>query len=510
MKIILVPLDERPVNVRYPQMIAAIGGHDLILPPRDLLSRYRQSAPADQLAAWLTAQAGEADALIVSCEQLGYGGLIASRISDEALATITARLNVLRDLRAVHPRLTIYGFGVITRISRHDSAAEEPDYWALYGAKLFRVSQLMDRAWRGEPLGNALFDLKAEIPEAIMQDFVIRRGRNHAVNREMLKLLKQGVFDRLVIASDDTSEFGLASREKRGLAREAERFEVGDRLLMYPGADEVGSVLLTRLMNEAAKVTPTFRPVYMVAGGEAITAPFEDGAVSVTVERQIAAAGGQITESETPDVWLFVHPPTAPDAEWVNDYPDMTRFSAEYLPELETCIAQMAALLARGERVALADVAYANGASHTLMTLLKGRIDLAALTAFGAWNTAGNTLGVVIAQACAALGGDREANRRFLAHRLIEDWGYQTVVRHEARRWLTETSGCGEPTPATLEALRGQIAARLGAFAADLKLGYVPGAVRLPWGRTFEVDFDLEPATSVSPTAQTGDNSPGT
>jgi hypothetical protein len=141
--------------------------------------------------------------------------------------------------------------------------------------------------------------------------------------------------------------------------------------------------------------------------------------------------------------------------------------------------------------VALADVAYANGASHTLMQKLQGRVDLMKLTAFGAWNTAGNTLGVVIAQACAAVDGDGDANRRFMAHHLIEDWGYQTVVRHQTQRWLNETIGRNDPTPEHVESTRIYIAAHLAEFVDKVRIGYRLGEVRLPWARTFEVDFEL-------------------
>ena len=45
MRIGLIPLDERPANTRYPAMIAAIAGVDLVLPPTDLLSSFRTPAP---------------------------------------------------------------------------------------------------------------------------------------------------------------------------------------------------------------------------------------------------------------------------------------------------------------------------------------------------------------------------------------------------------------------------------------------------------------------------------
>ena len=48
-------------------------------------------------------------------------------------------------------------------------------------------------------------------------DFLSRRLRNHAVTSAVLHLLAHGVFDLLVLSSDDTSPFGLPSREKRWL-----------------------------------------------------------------------------------------------------------------------------------------------------------------------------------------------------------------------------------------------------------------------------------------------------
>jgi hypothetical protein len=317
----------------------------------------------------------------------------------------------------------------------------------------------------------------------------MRRHRNHMVNRAALQLLADGVFDTLVLSSDDTSPYGLPAREKRLLARRAELLELGDRLLMYPGADEVGSALVARLLNRAAGRTPSFQPVYLFPGGGDRIAPFEDGPVAATIERQIQAAGGRLVADGPADVTLFVHPPLAPDVEWAGDYPD-DAYPPEHRADLQAGVAQIAAALAQGVHVALADLAYANGASHTLLQALSQHIDLLHLTAFGAWNTAGNSLGTVVAQACAALDGDAAANRRFLAHRLIEDWGYQTIVRHDLRAWLRQTTGHSEPTPDNLEAVTAWTAARLGAFAAEHGLPCRPDNVALPWGRTFEVDFD--------------------
>jgi len=490
MKIALLPLDERPANTRYPRMVAAIGGHELRLPPADLLSRYRQPGRCDALAAWLDEQAAACDALLVSCEMLAHGGLIASRISDEPAAAALARLEALRAIRARHPRLTIYGLNVIMRVSRHNNAAEEPSYWAEHGAQMYHLSQLMHRAELGQGVSAELAQARAALPAEIIKDFVARRHRGHLLNRAALQLLADGVFDTLVLSSDDTSPYGLPAREKRLLARRAELLAVGERLLMYPGADEVAAVLVARLLNRAAGRAPSFQPVYLLPGGGDSVAPFEDGPVATTVERQVQAAGGRLTVAGPADVLLFVHPPLAPDAEWVGDYPE-DAYPAGQRAELLAGAARLHEALAQRQPAALADVAYANGASHTLLRALAQQGDLLDLAAFGAWNTAGNSIGTVVAQACAALGGDTAANRRFLAHRLAEDWGYQTVVRHDLRAHLRQTTGSSEPAPASLAEIAAWTAARLNAFLAEQQLPCRLGAVTLPWGRTFEVDFDV-------------------
>jgi hypothetical protein len=133
-------------------------------------------------------------------------------------------------------------------------------------------------------------------------------------------------------------------------------------------------------------------------------------------------------------------------------------------------------------------------------------LDPARLAAYGAWNTAGNTLGVVVAQAICALqtGGDPARERAqavFLAHRFLEDWGYQAVVRREARAKVQTAYGRRDPDPEsdeqqaqarawTEEGLTRSLAT-LQTRGVGVGLTLAPGSVRLPWRRTFEADFDL-------------------
>lgn len=515
MRIGLLPLDERPANTRYPAMTAAIAGAELALPPAGLLSAGRRPADCAGLARWLAAEAPRLDALIVSAEQLGYGGLIAARTTGEPAAAILARLEALRALRRDHPRLTLYGFSVVTRVSNADDAVEEPAYWASYGERLYALSQLLDRRRRGEPVADELARLEAAIPAAHRRDFLARRLRNHAVNLAALGLLEDGTLDLLVLSSDDTSPRGLPSAERAWLAEWGELLGLADReplagsspppsarLLMYPGADEVGCALVARLLNARAGTAPAVAASYAPAAAAANVAAYEDGPISRTVERQVLAAGGRLLPAPgaAPALWLGVSAPVARRGEWE---PALAAAEAAgRAPALRDLVAEAGRRMGAGQPVAIADVAYPNGADPALAELLLAGLDLPALAAYGAWNTAGNTVGAAVAQAFASALADgpagRAAHERLLLHRLVEDWGYQRLVRAETRAWLRESTGRPEPaTPATaavtcarVEASLGALIGRLPGFAGRYRIA--PGSTRLPWGRTFEVDFELE------------------
>ncbi|GAB4517307.1 MAG: DUF4127 family protein [Anaerolineae bacterium] len=498
MRIALLPLDERPVNTHYPQMIADIAGKTVLLPPAHMLSDLRTPANRDQLVDWLEKEALALDVLIVSVEMLGYGGLIASRTTDDDTETIMHYLDTLSRLKQQHPALTIYAFNVITRISNADNNIEEPLYWDQYGVRLYRYSQWMHRAEAGEPGAEQELDrLRADIPAEYIADFTRRRLRNHTINLHMLELLADGALDLLVLSSDDTSEYGFGTQEKRWLMTWARRLGLDEsRLLMYPGADEIGCVLVMR----AAVETPTrFYVTYAIDEDQERIAPYEDSPVRVTVERQIRAIGGvQVGTLEEADLIVAVNPPSRIGQEYDAELENFASEQARRAPYIEAFAVQVGAWVEAGRRVVLCDVAYPNGSDPDLIAHLLEGVDLMRLAAYGAWNTAGNTIGTALAQGVAVLNAAPQgidAQTRFLMHRFIEDWGYQHVVRQQVRDWLEETTGQRDTSPENQAQAIAEIQAQLSALLPQISEDWRITAVRLPWRRTFEVDFDLEPNT---------------
>jgi hypothetical protein len=541
-KIVLLPLDERPVNTRYPEMLAAIGGAELRLPPVKIRGLQRTPARFDHLIPWLQEAALDANACIVSCDFLGYGNLINARISDDNAATVLGRLAVLADICTCIP---VHAFSLVTRVSNADDNVEEPLYWEQWGSRFYRYSRLRHKSETGTLTtaeSDDLAELRGVLPPDMMRDWMTRRLRNHSVNLALLEMAARHQVSSLLLTSDDTAAYGFPTRERDWLRSWSDLVgpALADRVRMYPGADEVGSALVARLINEAAGRIPRVWIEYAIPGDEEIVAPYEDRPVRETVTGQIAGCGCTVAMSiEEADWILGVVTPSPrrtdyrpeflmPDrsertdaykaflnrladlrdsqAEAPAPYPDSRAETPALHPEAEAGTPAPRSDVWAGLPIAIADVAYPNGSDPLFSELLLADdcpIEPGRLAAYGAWNTAGNTLGVVVAQAALSTGNPKavDEQKRFLAHRFLEDYGYQLIVRREARAFAEATWGRHEPDSGSADEQKEtrdfvehrlrQVLTELQARGIGTGLHIVKGSVLFPWWRTFEIDFEL-------------------
>lgn len=481
MKIGLVPIDDRPVNTKLPGMIAAVAGAESIQPPREILGREHEPGDPDAIRKWIVETAAELGALVLSFEMVAYGGLIASRTTSDSPLAALERLAPLSSFKGDRPRL--YASSIILRASDSYSTAEEPPYWADYGRELHAFGGALHRSFRSTADAD-ISRLRDTVPPDIRGDFLRRRIRNHIVNLEALRLAAAGAFQVLLLTSDDTAVHSAGSLEQEWLEHWANAVDCGERVLVYSGADEIGSVLTARSL--AADHEPVrFEVRCLEADGLERVPKFENAPLHRTIERQVLAAGGRVAaEGERSDVVLVVHAPSPDEADWYGDSP-----AAAHDEAIVAAVAdEVAGLVENDSAVALADLRYTNGADPWLVDALHQRSDLLALSAYAGWNTAANSLGTVIAHATAVVRGrqdgtfDAAAHRRLLAHRFLEDCAYQAVVR-------SSLDG-GDTDVCSVIAVRLQTeAARLFPHTA---MEIPPDAVRLPWQRLFEVDFAVD------------------
>lgn len=478
--LLLIPLDDRPVTSRIPVQIGAIGGVRVEVPPAEWLGNLERPAEPEALLGWLVEKAPTAQAVILALDTVAYGGLIPSRQSSDSLETLQRRLAGLIKIKEQNPSLPFYGFSVLMRLSAEAAVEEEKPYWAEHGGALYRYSFHQDKyEQQGDARDlQAAMEARDQVPFEIVQDYLETRGRNAALQRMLVDWTRRNLFDLLVIPQDDTGRFGLNVKEQRQLSEQVKEAKLENRVLLYPGADEVASVLVARHLNRVRRASPAFHVRYSTPYGGTIVPMYEDRPLERTIASQIQAAGGRMTNLlQDADVLLLVNTPSSGQG----DLALRTHFDRVDKPErdLTPFVRQLNESLLP---TALADVAYANGADPELFRQFR---DYMRLAAFAAWNTASNTVGCVVAQACAGLDPaqrDEAAQRSFMLERIADDILYQSQLRPYLQEELTQ----GTP----IDALASAVTPRLNALWQRLvfRLPTASIAASLPWNRLFEIE----------------------
>lgn len=337
-----------------------------------------------------------------------------------------------------------------------------------------------------------------------------RRAVNQQVNQHALTLVREGVIDHLVVPLDDNSQYGFSRAEQQMMVCRVEALNVLDKVLIYPGADEVGCTMFARIFGELKQYKPEIFVRYSSTLGPRIKPKYEDRSLNESVKSQITAAGAVLTDhSAETDLVLLVHSPAVDQAGMAEQIPFQERhrtyFSEIHYREFAEA---MEAYLRKGKLVALGDVATCNGGDPVLINLLQQKGQLDQLTSYAGWNTSGNTLGTVVAHLVIAsyyanrwaqgeLAKAYEASRVFYYHRLAEDFLYQSLVRQDM---LANDLPGLNASYYVLEHCLGQAEAILAEkmnravahYFADIKEGRIRlSGLHFPWRRMFEVGFEL-------------------
>jgi len=495
----LIPLDNRPPNLRFVQQIAAIGGSELVTPPEAMLGYFNTPGRCDDLGHWLL-QIPPVEALIVSVDMLAYGGLVASRRAAVSQEMALQRLHALHKFREARPQTAIYAFNILMRLS----ITADSDEAVVHYSNVMRYAKLVDEAERfqSQYLREQLQKVTAEIPPRVLQEYLAARARNHTINLHMIDWLAEGVFDHLLITQEDASEFGLHRREQDDLQERARERNVAGKWSLHPGADEAALTLLARHWNTAVRL----RVHWSNPEDAHRIAPFEDRPYSQALHEHIEAMCGQVVE-EVPvpgqaaedsipaDIEFFVN---APVGGFQKDETEETR--AARVTKLLPFVRALEKAIESGRSVALCDVAFPNGGDNGLMAELEKRKLLSKLAVYGGWNTAGNTTGTVLAQ-CAALrrSGDfcGPANRQFLFERFVDDWFYQAHVRARIEKAAREQGISPVNMGESYGPVEAQARRELRGFAQLLAQRHFGVAlerceVSLPWHRSFESAVHVE------------------
>lgn len=510
-KVIHIPLDERPCNLQYPQALANMTDMEMVVPGRELLGEMKKPAKVTLLHNWLKDEAKQADYLIVSIDMLIYGGIVPSRLHTLTLQDCLKSLEIIQEIKRVNPSLKVFAYNLIMRVPAYSSSEEEPDYYEQYGEYIYRLGWLTDKKEQNLADNEELEEytkILEMLPEEVKWDYFERRKVNHSVTSQILQMVDSELIDYLIIPLDDNSEYGFTAKEQRQLMLEVDRKNLLDRIAIYPGADEIACTLFARVFCESHSYTPEIALRYSSTKGPFIIPRYEDRSLSESIKSHITAAGGVIVRDENQNnVLLMVHSPAEGQKYMAESSFAMEKRHRSYFSEvnIREFVQAMKHQLGKGINVALADVAICNGGDHSLLQLLQKQGILGDLLAYAGWNTNGNTMGTVVAHAIIAsyykgeetLPYHEKASRTFFYSRLVEDWGYQSVVRKYVSYEVLPTMGLtprylGGHLEEVTELVNRKMEGFIEKYLFDLNEGSIQiNDVHLPWKRMFEVGFTL-------------------
>ncbi len=480
-----LPLDTRPCTYDFPIELAQIYGAKIIYPPRDILANFRDEPDIEIVHSWLAQICDKCDALVVSMEQLVYGGLIQARDAKINTNDQDKALNLLRDIKKNHPDMPIYISNVLMRTSTSAFDAESLKWWQ-------KISDYSTAYYRSMTSKNTdakleLSKLENEIPKKVLDTFWRVRKLNHELNLKCIELISDGIADYLQICQEDSTAEGVQRFEQKKLMETIFKNGCADKISMANGTDEAGSEILMRVL------CPHGSDAKIVWLGENtnFTAKYEDRPFVENLNAHMKALN--IKNAPDSQNVICILPPKKEQCEYaMNSFEGYQAYTDDEIDNMAQIIYEF---IAQGKHVFLLDVESANGGNPILLISLAKKFPILNLYGYSAWNTASNSLGTLLAQLLAGNGENSVANQNFTAERIIDDCVYQSTVRKIVKDRL-ESFGVNTMNLAYENGISQMIS---GAFKQNEKLlqNIFAGAVSkfevsLRWPRLFEISIRLD------------------
>lgn len=352
----IVPLDSRPCNTQYPQLIGGIMNQNVILPPTEILDNYTSPSNSEALWKWMDDTAKYSDKMIIYTNQLFNGGLIASR-SYVNSDSIDYDVNRLSSFISKYPNVDIVVVSILPRLLPSQFDVNFQGYQkalAEWGKKL-DFNYTMNVNPPTYPEG---------VPLEVAQRYQNLYNYHANLSTKLGELANSGVLKNYFIGQDDGEEFAPSNIIYRKLLEKAYK-----NVTIQKGADELTMMI-------CAMDSPKPREINLVYTNPEATStylPYESAPLKNIVNEKLQILG--ITVNPNSKDTLIIH----------ND-PNYGFQVANLIPN------------DKKGYVAIADVAYTNRGDVNLKSLLFNKDTLYKVDAYSGWNTGANTIGTALSQ----------------------------------------------------------------------------------------------------------------
>ncbi|MEG2014210.1 MAG: DUF4127 family protein [Clostridia bacterium] len=496
-KIVYLPLDERPCNYYFPlAQLCDNEQYHLVVCPKYSMGDKKKPADFHKISSFLLSECLDADALVISIDTLLYGGIVPSRLHNLTEQELEQRLSLIDILKKNNAHIKIFAFSLIMRCPQYSSDDEEPTYYQDCGKEIFKRGEILHKIELNIVTKEEQNHLQYLIDKTnyCIDDYLSRRKINLSMNLNAVAKVGKSI-DFLVLPQDDSSVYGYIVKDQTAVKRAVELSECCDNIFVYPGADEVGMMLVARFINKDKGVSLSYFVEYSSSlGGECIPL-YEDREMSQTLRLQILCSGGKIAVSkDKADIMLYVN---SPSTDLINPNMLVTNDIISKR-QIEPFIEDMTADIINGRQVAIADTAYCNGGDTQLVKLLEKRGLLMRVTAYSGWNTSSNTIGTTVATSALFYHfGATRSLTKFLALRYFEDIGYCAYTRKYLCDNFIRTLGLnyfnsGEREGVVSRKVEETITQYMSQVTPSLTEKYKITKCYLPWIRMFEVGLEID------------------
>ena len=485
-----------PTAAQLPVMAGRIAGVRVVEPPMRMLGDYIAPGDVEGIAHWLErAPAKNGSAFVVSTDMLAYGGLDASRVpGGVSLNEALQRLQTLQELRRKHPRAWIGAFGTIMRLeptsvtrvgeaAGYSQIAQDPTWQYIWDYAQLHDPPLADETAHAE-------HLRTLIGEDVLSQYVWTRDRDRRVDLAVLRLASDDTANRVVLGQDDAGPVGLHVKDVRTLQDELNHLDIGDRVSIEPGADELGLALVANAIARSIHWTPHVAVVYSRPNGGATQDPLEYAPIDTTIGALIRLCGG-VRDDAKPDLTLFVRVPHTDG------------------PQDTALVHAMQAQIGAGRSVSIVDLTYLTYSYASQAAFVEQLIEsglAGTIDAYSSWNTDANSVGIALSEAICAGAGRRSArydpvaHAEFMLDRYIDDYLYHTRIRPQVNAELA-AQGVTEHywlAPDVAEHANLRVRELITPLARDLLRRVYPRYqaarldIHLPWPRTAEIRSEIK------------------
>lgn len=492
MKILYMPLDERPCNYKFPEMnIIKDNKIELIKIPNEYMGNKKNPANLKLIYDWLEENIYHCDAAVISLEMLIYGGLLPSRIHSTDLSILKKRLNKFTNLIIKVKKIkqiNIFIFALVMRTPSYSSSEEEPNYYQEFGEYIYKRGYFLDKkekSFLSEEENNILNQTTKLIPREIIQDYENRRRKNREIIINCALLLKDKIIDYFVIPQDDSSEFGYGPQDKKIIFSFLKENKIEDKVITYPGADEVGSALLCRCILRPLTTKPSISIMFDRKEDQNLIPKYEGMALIDSIKYQITVSSA-IYEPDImkANIILFVHTSNQKMCD-----------SWSQKPYIYNDIA-FKKLIKLNKPFIICDVAFANGSDLSFVKSLFANEINDNMLSYAAWNTSGNTIGTAISSGIMQyLYGNKYSRDKLFFYRIADDCVYQSIIRKKYYKKLKNqniqvTTGYINNNDNLIKnKIKKELTDNLKMYYN--KLPFTIKSINFPWFRLFEIDIEL-------------------